>query len=119
MRNQIGKTKLVGIDVEHYSSHNESFICLIQVATIEQVFIIDKFSRIQQDVELFLRELFGDQNKIKIFHSYDNDLKWLCEDYDIPEFQNILDTSRIYTLIEGQKANTPSLKWLASQFLGL
>lgn len=46
MKHQIAKTKLVGIDVEHYSSLNESFICLIQVATIEQVFIIDKFNRI-------------------------------------------------------------------------
>lgn len=45
---------------------------------MEKVFIIDKFNRIDGEVEQFLRELFGDESKVKIFHSYDNDLKWLC-----------------------------------------
>jgi ribonuclease D len=111
--------QLIGIDIEHYSAKDEAFICLVQIATIERVFILDRFSHIHHHTEAFLNRLFANKDKVKIFHSYENDLRWLCEDYDIWEFQTILDTSKIYGLIENQKGHTPSLKWLAMEFLGL
>lgn len=56
---------------------------------------------------------------MKIFHSYDNDLKWLVEDYSIPEFHNIYDTAKVYGILHGNKNQTPSLKFLAKEYLGI
>jgi ribonuclease D len=109
---------LVGIDIEHFSSNSESFICLIQIATLEQVFLIDCFNQVRQEIDHFLLWLFSHPQKIKVLHSYDNDLKWLCEDYSVSEFRNILDTARVFTLSdEHHKSHTPSLKWLAENYL--
>lgn len=38
--------KILGIDIEHYSSSSEYFICLVQISTFDRVFIIDRLSSI-------------------------------------------------------------------------
>lgn len=37
---------------------------------------------------------------IKIMHSYDNDLKWVVEDFGITLFKNVVDTCKMFGVIE-------------------
>ena len=54
MRQHLYSKYLIGIDIEHYSSRTEQFICLIQIATLERVFIIDAFNVIHENIQDFL-----------------------------------------------------------------
>lgn len=56
------------------------------------------------------------EDQIKIFHSYDQDLKWIGEDFHIDTFKSIIDTSRMYGILN-PKNKSPSLKLLADVFL--
>jgi ribonuclease D len=50
---------------------------------MSQVYIIDRFTNLYSQVQKILINLFGKDNILKVFHSYDNDLRWLVEDYEI------------------------------------
>lgn len=35
------------------------------------------------DIGMFMRKLMSDWRKIKIFHAYENDVKWIHEDFNL------------------------------------
>lgn len=57
-----------------------------------------------------------DEDKIKVFHSYDQDLKWIGEDFHVDSFKSVVDTSKMYGILN-PKNKSPSLKLLAELFL--
>lgn len=71
--------KIIGVDLEADSLHCfEEKICLIQIATADQAFLIDPFEI--KEMSPFLRVL-EDENVIKIFHGSDFDIRSIDRDY--------------------------------------
>ena len=56
---------------------------------------------------------------MKIFHAYENDLKWLHEDYGIgsSKIVNVVDTNKAYQFIKSKKNVSIGLKTLAKSYL--
>lgn len=83
-----------------------------------------------------MRGLLGDANKIKIFHAYENDVKWLHEDLNLHplpkdklhteeplkgmhKINNVVDTCKIYSLVNKvKKGESIGLKTLCQKYLG-
>ncbi len=83
------KEKIIGVDLEADSMHCfKEKICLIQIATAKQAFLIDPFEL--KDISSFLTVL---ENKevIKIFHGADFDIRSLDRDYKA-QVNNLFDT---------------------------
>lgn len=91
----------------------------------EGVYLLDPLAEVEgkdlskENISNFLREIFAEQNKIKILHAYENDLKWIQEDYGLSEcpILNTVDTNRIYQLIKSKKNLSIGLKTLALNYL--
>jgi len=83
------RQKIIGVDLEADSMYCfKEKICLIQVATAKQAFLIDPFEI--KEISPFLRVL---ENKdiIKVFHGADFDIRSLDRDYQI-KVNNLFDT---------------------------
>ena len=83
------KEKVIGVDLEADSMHCfKEKICLIQIATAKQAFLIDPFEI--KEVSPFLKVL-ENNDVIKIFHGADFDIRSLDRDYHI-KVNNLFDT---------------------------
>ena len=90
------------------------FVCTLQISTIEKDYIVDAIY-LRQEIALYLKEIFEDFSKIKIFHGCDIDLQWLKVDFNI-EVMNLFDTGRAFMVINSDK-NAISLAKLAKIYL--
>lgn len=63
-----------------------------------------------------MEEILTDEEKIKVFHSFDQDLKWIREDFYVDNFKSVVDTSKTYGILN-PKNKSPSLKLLAETYL--
>lgn len=83
------KEKIIGVDLEADSMHCfKEKICLIQIATATQAFLIDPFHI--KDISAFLRVL-ENQDVMKVFHGADFDIRSLDRDYQV-KVNNLFDT---------------------------
>ena len=83
------KEKIIGVDLEADSLHCfKEKICLIQIATADQAFIIDPFKI--KTITVFLK-ILDNENIIKIFHGADFDIRSLDRDYHA-RVNNLFDT---------------------------
>jgi len=83
------KEKIIGVDLEADSMHCfKEKICLIQVATAKEAFLIDPFEI--KEVAPFLRVL-EDRDVMKVFHGADFDIRSLDRDYQA-QVKNLFDT---------------------------
>jgi hypothetical protein len=104
LNESLKKAKMIGIDVEHYSSTDESL--LIQLFTFHEVFVIDRFNGIHQEVREVLSNLFKSQNA---------DLSLLPEMFDYAGYDTkslpfiLIKTLQKYS--EKKKANKGSKIW--------
>jgi ribonuclease D len=86
---KLSKEKIIGVDLEADSMHCfKEKICLIQIATAKQAFLIDPFEL--KDISPFLKVL-ENQDTIKIFHGADFDIRSLDRDYNT-RVNNLFDT---------------------------
>lgn len=83
------KEKIIAVDLEADSMHcfNEK-ICLIQIASATQAFLIDPFEI--REVKAFIKLLENDDVK-KVFHGADFDIRSLDRDYQA-SVNNLFDT---------------------------
>ncbi len=87
--NDLLKEKIIGVDLEADSMHCfKEKICLIQIATAQQAFLIDPFEF--NGISPFLKVL-EDGKIIKIFHGADFDIRSLDRDYNT-KVHNLFDT---------------------------
>jgi len=83
------KEKIIGVDLEADSMHCfKEKICLIQVATAKEAFLIDPFEI--KEVSSFINML-ENNDVIKVFHGADFDIRSLDRDYHV-QVQNLFDT---------------------------
>ncbi len=81
--------KIIGVDLEADSMHCfKEKICLIQIATAKQAFLIDPFEF--KEISPFLKVL-ENHDTIKVFHGADFDIRSLDRDYHT-RVNNLFDT---------------------------
>lgn len=123
------KTELViGVDLEfHYiDNKQDAVICLIQLSSFEEAFVIDCLKLNCHLIENCIKIIFEDDNIVKVFHSFDSDLTFLASNYNIYP-KNVFDTSKAYLILEKyilkekkfKSVNPPSLNYLSKLLLNL
>ena len=87
---KLRNAKEIAVDLEHHSFRTFSgFVCLMQISTREEDFIIDTLS-LRKELES-LNEIFTDPKIVKVFHGAESDIIWLQQDFNI-FVVNLFDT---------------------------
>ena len=82
--------KELAVDLEHHSYRTFSgFLCLMQISTREEDFIIDTLT-LRDELE-GLNEVFTDPEIIKVFHGAESDIVWLQQNFNL-YIVNLFDT---------------------------
>lgn len=98
--------KEIGVDVE-YSDHGyKAITCLVQISTNEKDYIIDAIA-LKDDLHV-LNAIFTNPNIVKIFHSSQNDLKWLQQDLGL-FVVNLFDTQKAMRALNYKKLGLDEL----------
>lgn len=80
----------IAIDLEHHDYRSfQGFVCLMQISTRDQDYIIDTLE-LRGSLHL-LNQAFTDPKIVKIFHGADHDIIWLQRDFGI-YIVNLFDT---------------------------
>ncbi|KAJ3823275.1 ribonuclease H-like domain-containing protein [Lentinula raphanica] len=80
----------IALDLEHHSYRSYwGFLCLMQVSTRKQDWIVDLLE-LREELEV-LNEVFTDPNIIKILHGAESDIVWLQQDLNL-YIVNLFDT---------------------------
>ena len=86
----MNKSSYLGVDIEESRENSYlGYICLIQIATEDNVFLIDTIS-LRKEI-LDLKPIFTNTKIVKIFHGSYNDTQWLFRDFGII-CVNVFDT---------------------------
>eukprot|EP01064_Diplonema_japonicum_P020462 TRINITY_DN2991_c1_g4_i1.p1 TRINITY_DN2991_c1_g4~~TRINITY_DN2991_c1_g4_i1.p1 ORF type:complete len:843 (+),score=235.17 TRINITY_DN2991_c1_g4_i1:78-2531(+) len=84
------KEKEFAVDLEHHSMHSfQGFVCLMQISTREQDFIIDALELRSHMWKL--QTSFANENIMKVLHGASSDIEWLQRDFGI-YIVNMFDT---------------------------
>ncbi|KAL0476579.1 exosome complex RNAse RPR6 [Acrasis kona] len=103
----LNKQKEFAIDLESHSYRSfQGFVCLMQISTLEQDYLVDTL-QLRQHLNI-LNESFTDPSIIKIMHGADCDIIWLQRDFGI-YVVNMFDT--------GQAARVLNLPGFSLQYL--
>ncbi|GMR35967.1 hypothetical protein PMAYCL1PPCAC_06162, partial [Pristionchus mayeri] len=88
----LNNQKEFAVDLEAHSHRSfAGLVCLMQISTREEDFIVDPFP-LWTHMHL-LNEPFADPNILKVFHGADSDVVWLQRDFNI-FVRNVFDTYR-------------------------
>lgn len=102
----------IAVDIEHHSVRSfQGFICLMQISTRDDDFIIDAI-KLRGSIRRALAPVFADDRIVKVMHGADHDVKWLERDFGIYVI-NLFDTGRAAKLLKYSKL---SLAYLLSRF---
>jgi hypothetical protein len=109
--------KILGVDLEFFSKKGkaaESFICLIQISTVDMDYIIDVF-QLRDAVTPFVKEIFSSLEYIKIFQGCKTDLALLKTDLGI-DVVNVFDTAEAQKILDSAKTSKSLGKLYALYF---
>ncbi|KNZ78491.1 Exosome complex exonuclease rrp6 [Termitomyces sp. J132] len=80
----------IAVDLEHHDYRSYAgFVCLMQISTRDEDYIIDTLALREELVEL--NEIFTEQSIVKVFHGAESDIVWLQQDFNI-YVVNLFDT---------------------------
>jgi exosome complex exonuclease RRP6 len=107
----LDEQKDFAVDLEAHQEHSyQGFVCLMQISTRSQDFIVDPFC-VWEYMHL-LNSSFTNPNIIKVLHGADWDINWLQRDFGI-YVVNLLDTGLAAKLLKFQ---SKGLKYLLQHF---
>ena len=90
MLQKLSSVQEIAVDLEHHSYRSYlGFLCLMQISTRQDDFVIDVLS-LRDDMEV-LNEVFTDPSIIKVFHGAESDILWLQQDFNL-YVVNLFDT---------------------------
>ena len=90
MINKLRQAQEIAVDLEHHSYRSfQGFLCLMQISTREEDFIIDTLT-LRDELEE-LNEVFTDPEIIKVFHGAESDIVWLQQNFNL-YIVNLFDT---------------------------
>jgi len=109
----LNNSNILSVDTEYDSMrYFREKLCLIQVMTASAFYIFDPLNSIDLNP---LGKCFANPGIVKIFHSADNDIRYLKRDYGY-SFENIFDTHRAAYLLGLHQL---SLERIVFHFLGI
>ena len=80
----------IAVDLEYHSYRTfGGFVCLMQISTREEDFVVDTLALRDEMEEL--NEVFTDPNVVKVFHGAESDIVWLQQDFNL-YIVNLFDT---------------------------
>lgn len=80
----------IAVDLEHHSYRSfAGFLCLMQISTREEDFVVDTLALREELQEL--NEVFTDPRIVKIFHGAESDIVWLQQNFNL-YIVNLFDT---------------------------
>lgn len=85
MTTKLKAAREIAVDLEHHSYRTyRGFLCLMQISTREEDFIIDLLvPSVRDSISNTLGEIFADPQIIKVFHGAESDIVWLQQDFNI------------------------------------
>ncbi|KAG2130661.1 ribonuclease H-like domain-containing protein [Suillus bovinus] len=85
MATTLKTAKEIAVDLEHHSYRTyRGFLCLMQISTREEDFIIDLLvPSVRDSISNALGEIFADPEIVKVFHGAESDIVWLQQDFNI------------------------------------
>ncbi|KAL0578562.1 exosome nuclease subunit [Marasmius crinis-equi] len=90
MVDELRRAQEIAVDLEHHSYRSYAgFLCLMQISTREQDWIIDLLA-LREETEV-LNEVFTDPKIVKVFHGAESDIVWLQQDLNL-YIVNLFDT---------------------------
>lgn len=93
MAAKLSKCTELAFDIENHSDRSFlGFVCLIQVSSRSEDFIIDAMA-LRAQMHRALASIFTDASITKVFHGADNDMEWLERDFGI-YVVNVFDTGQ-------------------------
>lgn len=111
---RISKATELAIDLENHSVRSfQGFICLIQISTRREDFIIDALA-LRGSIHSHLASVFSDPTTVKVLHGADRDVQWLERDFGIYVI-NMFDTGQAARILKYASAG---LAHLLSKFCG-
>ncbi|KAK0185739.1 ribonuclease H-like domain-containing protein [Armillaria mellea] len=118
LQTMLGKLRQVteiAVDLEHHSYRTYAgFLCLMQISTREEDWIIDVLS-LRDKLEI-LNEVFADPSIIKVFHGADSDIVWLQQDLNL-YIVNLFDTYHASQILSFPKHGLAHLLEMYCDFL--
>ncbi|KAG8927434.1 exosome nuclease subunit [Tulasnella sp. 408] len=80
----------IAVDLEHHDYRTfNGFVCLMQISTRDEDFIVDTLAI--RDELVVLNEVFADPKIVKVFHGAESDIIWLQRDFNL-YVVNLFDT---------------------------
>ncbi|KIJ54917.1 hypothetical protein M422DRAFT_775114 [Sphaerobolus stellatus SS14] len=99
----------IAVDLEHHSYRSfAGFVCLMQISTRTQDWIVDCLDpAIRVELEC-LNEVFANPNIVKVFHGAESDIVWLEQNFNI-FVVNLFDTYHASKVLEFPKHSLAAL----------
>ncbi|KAG9285018.1 hypothetical protein G9A89_009828 [Geosiphon pyriformis] len=90
MCQKLERAQEIAVDLEHHDYRTyQGFVCLIQISTREEDYIIDAFT-LRHTLHA-LNNIFTNPNIVKVFHGAQSDILWLQRDFGV-YVVNLFDT---------------------------
>ncbi|KAL3683440.1 hypothetical protein R1sor_001462 [Riccia sorocarpa] len=115
MSDKLERVSEIAVDLEnhHYRSY-QGFVCLMQVSTREEDFLVDTLA-VRSHLAACLGRIFADSKIRKVMHGADRDIVWLQRDFGI-YVCNMFDTGQAARVLQLPSAG---LAYLLEHFCGV
>jgi len=101
MMEKLKQVSEIVIDLEHHNYRSfQGIVCLMQISTRSEDFIID--SLVLRDELSALNEIFTDPNVLKVLHGSDSDIGWLQRDFGV-YMVNMFDTGQAARVLQEER----------------
>ncbi|PFH53303.1 hypothetical protein AMATHDRAFT_137825 [Amanita thiersii Skay4041] len=98
MLSKLRQVQEIAVDLEHHNYRTYSgFVCLMQLSTRQEDWIVDTLALREELVEL--NEVFTDPEIVKVFHGAESDIVWLQQDFNL-YVVNLFDTFHASKLLD-------------------
>ncbi|KAG0704825.1 ribonuclease H-like domain-containing protein [Suillus ampliporus] len=110
MATTLKAAKEIAVDLEHHSYRTyRGFLCLMQISTRQEDFIIDLLvPGVRDSISNVLGEIFADPEIVKVFHGAESDIVWLQQDFNI-FVVGLFDTYHASKVLDFQKHGLANL----------
>lgn len=101
MMEKLRGSREVAVDLEYHSYRSfQGFVCLMQISTREEDFIVDTL--VLRDELAVLNEVFTDPDIVKVFHGADFDIGWLQNNFGV-YVVNMFDTGQASRVLQEER----------------
>ncbi|KAL0960894.1 hypothetical protein HGRIS_005903 [Hohenbuehelia grisea] len=98
MLEKLRNAQEIAVDLEHHNYRTYGgFVCLMQLSTREEDWIVDTLMLREELTEL--NEVFTDPKIVKVFHGAESDIIWLQQDFNL-YIVNLFDTYHASKILE-------------------